>query len=63
MAKRGLGKGLGVLFGEDVTQEETPVVKRERIEKIMIFLMMIDGFECPEIENRAETRTLVSMTA
>ena len=30
MAKRGLGKGLGVLFGEDVTQEETPVVKRER---------------------------------
>jgi len=30
MAKRGLGKGLGVLFGEEVTQEETPVVKRER---------------------------------
>ena len=30
MAKRGLGKGLGVLFGEDVAQEETPVVKRER---------------------------------
>ena len=29
----------------------------------MIFLMMIDGFECPQIENRAETRTLVSMTA
>ena len=29
MAKRGLGKGLGVLFGEDVAQEETPVVKRE----------------------------------
>ena len=30
MAKRGLGQGLGVLFGEDVAQEETPVVKRER---------------------------------
>jgi len=29
MAKRGLGKGLGVLFGDDVTQSETPVVKRE----------------------------------
>ena len=30
MAKRGLGKGLGVLFGEEVTQDESPVVKRER---------------------------------
>ena len=29
----------------------------------MIFLMMIDGVEFPENENRAETRTLVSMTA
>lgn len=30
MAKRGLGKGLGVLFGEEVTQDESPIVKRER---------------------------------
>lgn len=30
MAKRGLGKGLGVLFGDEVAQEDTPVVKRER---------------------------------
>lgn len=28
MGKRGLGKGLGALFGEEVTKDETPVVKR-----------------------------------
>lgn len=28
MAKRGLGKGLGALFGEEVTKEETTAVKR-----------------------------------
>ena len=30
MAKRGLGKGLGVLFGEDVTQEEIDTMLRTR---------------------------------
>ena len=29
MAKRGLGKGLGALFGEEVTAEETAAVKKE----------------------------------
>jgi len=29
MAKRGLGKGLGTLFGEEVTTEDTKVVKKE----------------------------------
>ena len=28
MAKRGLGRGLGALFGEEVANDETPVVKR-----------------------------------
>ncbi|MBQ7795280.1 MAG: ParB/RepB/Spo0J family partition protein [Lachnospiraceae bacterium] len=28
MAKRGLGRGLGAFFGEEVTKDETPVVKR-----------------------------------
>ena len=30
MAKRGLGKGLGALFGEEVTLEENAVVKEEK---------------------------------
>ena len=30
MAKRGLGKGLGALFGEEVTLEENSVVKEEK---------------------------------
>ena len=30
MAKRGLGKGLGALFGEEVTLEENAAVKEEK---------------------------------
>jgi len=30
MAKRGLGKGLGALFGEEVTLEENTAVKEEK---------------------------------
>ena len=30
MAKRGLGKGLGALFGEEVTLEENTAVKKYR---------------------------------
>ena len=30
MAKRGLGKGLGALFGEEVTLEENATVKEEK---------------------------------
>ena len=35
MAKRGLGRGLGALFGEEVTKEESPVVKRNSNENEM----------------------------